>query len=287
MGNNHAKYQTCPSTKQIITTPKPQNLLCCALTVFRAHFRKTMKSLPIVFAFIFIGAAALVYATEQETNTTAQSSTEQAKPAIEKEQQAADESKQQATDRLNTLEHKEAVLTKPVVDPNKVDKSKVLGTETPKPVEKIRNKEEKAAAIAKAEQVVTQAKEALTQRQQTKAKQSRESLAVVEQLVKAYNARNIEEFIRVYAEDVEFYIFPNELLFKGKEKLIARYGLMFKKLKCIHSSPIKRIVHGDIVIDHELSETCSVDENVIDKRSELISSYQVKDGKIIRVLFFR
>ena len=77
-----------------------------------------MKSLPIVFAFIFIGAAALVYATEQETNTTAQNSAEQAKPVIEKQQQAADESKQQATDRLNTLEHKEAVLTKPVVDPN-------------------------------------------------------------------------------------------------------------------------------------------------------------------------
>jgi len=91
----------------------------------------------------------------------------------------------------------------------------------------------------------------------------------------------------MYDEDVEFYIFPNELLFKGKEKLIARYGIMFKKLKCLHSSPIKRIVHGDIVIDHELSETCSTDANVIDKRSELISSYQIKDGKVVRVLFFR
>nr|MDC2856964.1 hypothetical protein [Ningiella sp. W23] len=89
----------------------------------------------------------------------------------------------------------------------------------------------------------------------------------------------------MYDEDVEFYIFPNELLFKGKEKLIARYGIMFKKLKCLRSSPIKRIVHGDIVIDHELSETCSTDANVIDKRSELISSYQIKDGKVVRVLF--
>jgi hypothetical protein len=41
------------------------------------------------------------------------------------------------------------------------------------------------------------------------------------------------------------------------------------------------------VIDHELSETCSNDPNVIDKRSELISSYQIKDGKVVRVLFFR
>lgn len=213
-----------------------------------------MKSLSIFFALFTFTLAVNSYATEPTT-----------------EQQKADE-------KVNTLEYKAPELKKPVVDPTKPDDSKVLGDETPKPVEKPKNKIEKAAA---------QAKEALTAKQQAKAKQSRESLAVVEQLIKAYNARNIEEFIRVYDEDVEFYIFPNELLFKGKEKLIARYGLMFKKLKCIHSSPIKRIVHGDIVIDHELSETCSADENVIDKRSELVSSYQIKNGKIIRVLFFR
>jgi hypothetical protein len=192
-----------------------------------------------------------------------------------------------ADDKLNTLEHKAPELQKPTPETSKPDDSKVLGNETSKPVAQPKNKTEKAAAVAVAERAVSQAKEALTAKQQSKAKQSRESLAVIEQLIKAYNARNIEEFIRVYDEDVEFYIFPNELLFKGKEKLIARYGLMFKKLKCIHSSPIKRIVHGDIVIDHELSETCSTDENVIDKRSELISSYQIKDKKIIRVLFFR
>ena len=213
-----------------------------------------MKSLSIFFALFTFTLAVNSYATEPTTD-----------------QQKADE-------KVNTLEYKAPELKKPVVDPTKPDDSKVLGDETPKPVEKPKNKIEKAVA---------QAKEALTAKQQAKAKQSRESLAVVEQLIKAYNARNIEEFIRVYDEDVEFYIFPNELLFKGKEKLIARYGLMFKKLKCIHSSPIKRIVHGDIVIDHELSETCSADENVIDKRSELVSSYQIKNGKIIRVLFFR
>ena len=222
-----------------------------------------MKSLSIYFALFTLTLALNSYATEP-TN----------------EQQKADE-------KVNTLEYKAPELKKPVIDPAKPDDTKVLGDETPKPVVKLKNKIEKAAAVAEAEKAVAQAKEALTAKQQAKAKQSRESLAVVEQLIKAYNARNIEEFIRVYDEDVEFYIFPNELLFKGKEKLIARYGLMFKKLKCIHSSPIKRIVHGDIVIDHELSETCSTDENVIDKRSELVSSYQIKNGKIIRVLFFR
>ncbi|GAA61937.1 hypothetical protein P20652_3828 [Pseudoalteromonas sp. BSi20652] len=255
-----------------------------------------MKPLSIILAVLVTTIALITYAAEQQSDPTESKIKSAEQVAINKDglttekmsaDKAAEEVVKDANDKVNTLEYKAAELKKPIIDSTKPDDSKVLGDETPKPVEKPKNKADKAVAVAQAEKAVAQAKEALTAKQQTKAKQSRESLAVVEQLVKAYNARNIEEFIRVYDEDVEFYIFPDELLFKGKEKLIARYGLMFKKLKCIHSSPIKRIVHGDIVIDHELSETCSTDENVIDKRSELISSYQIKNGKIIRVLFFR
>lgn len=167
------------------------------------------------------------------------------------------------------------------------DASKVIGSEAAEITEQPKTQQEKAVAVTEAEKAIDQAKKALSKRQQTKAKQSRESLAVIEKLIAAYNAKNIEMFISLYAEDVEFYSFPNELLFKGKEKLIARYGIMFKKLKCIQSSPIKRIVHGNIVIDHELSETCSKDPKVVDKRAELVTSYQVENGKITKVLFFK
>jgi hypothetical protein len=228
-----------------------------------------MKPIPFFFIFSVVSITFLGGNTFAKTNNVETTQVEE------------------ADTKLNTLEYKKPELTSVDEQAKTTDTSKVLGNETPKPAEQPKTKIEKAVAVAQAEKVVAQAKETLSAQQQAKAKQSRESLAVVEQLVKAYNARNIEEFLRVYDENVEFYIFPNELLFKGKEKLIARYGLMFKKLKCIHSSPIKRIVHGDIVIDHELSETCTVDKDVIDKRSELISSYQIKDGKIVKVLFFR
>ena len=256
-------------------------MLCCALIAFCVRTRKTMKFLSLVLVFLFSGIALSSNATEPLVQTRALAA-EQANDNATTTQHVAPKE-----DKLNTLEPQAALINKAPVESSKADDSKVLGSESTKPVEQPKSKVAKAEAVAEAEQAVTQAKEALTARQQAKAKQSRESLAVIEQLVKAYNARNIEEFIRMYDEDVEFYIFPNELLFKGKEKLIARYGIMFKKLKCLHSSPIKRIVHGDIVIDHELSETCSNDPNVIDKRSELISSYQIKDGKVVRVLFFR
>ncbi|MDX1728285.1 MAG: nuclear transport factor 2 family protein [Pseudoalteromonas tetraodonis] len=233
-----------------------------------------MKSLFIICACLLAVFTLNSHAIEQSTSLNETKQTQQKNAA-------------QQQDALDTLSQEANTPKKSVVEKVKADDSQVLGSESTKPVQQPKSKVDKAQAVAQAEQAVTQAKEALTARQQAKAKQSRESLAVIEQLVKAYNARNIEEFIRMYDEDVEFYIFPNELLFKGKEKLIARYGIMFKKLKCLHSSPIKRIVHGDIVIDHELSETCSNDPNVIDKRSELISSYQIKDGKVVRVLFFR
>ncbi|WP_350655071.1 nuclear transport factor 2 family protein [Pseudoalteromonas sp. D48-MNA-CIBAN-0056] len=233
-----------------------------------------MKPSFIIYACLFAAFTLNCHAIEQSASSN---NAELTQPEKVQPQQ----------DALDTLTQEANIPKQPDVKKVTADDSKVLGSESTKPVEQPKSKVDKAQAVVEAEQAVTQAKEALTARQQAKAKQSRESLAVIEQLVKAYNARNIEEFIRMYDEDVEFYIFPNELLFKGKEKLIARYGIMFKKLKCLHSSPIKRIVHGDIVIDHELSETCSNDPNVIDKRSELISSYQIKGGKVVRVLFFR
>ena len=233
-----------------------------------------MKPSFIIYACLFAAFTLNCHAIEQSASSN---NAELTQPEKVQPQQ----------DALDTLTQEANIPKQPDVKKVTADDSKVLGSESTKPVEQPKSKVDKAQAVVEAEQAVTQAKEALTARQQAKAKQSRESLAVIEQLVKAYNARNIEEFIRMYDEDVEFYIFPNELLFKGKEKLIARYGIMFKKLKCLHSSPIKRIVHGDIVIDHELSETCSNDPNVIDKRSKLISSYQIKDGKVVRVLFFR
>ncbi|RZF90265.1 nuclear transport factor 2 family protein [Pseudoalteromonas sp. N1230-9] len=234
---------------------------------------------PLLFAislFISWQLAASELSTEQK----------QAQPASVNEPEKKD------VDSLEFIEQKSATqqvpssaqAKKPVAE---VDDSKVLGSQNPAPAEQPKTAEEKQEAVNEAEQAVAKAKKALTEKQQEKARQSREATAVIEQVIAAYNARNIDAFIKMYDENVEFYTFPNELMFTGKEKLIARYGIMFKKLKCIKSSPIKRIVHGNIVIDHELSETCSEDPNVVDKRAEFVTSYQIENGKITKVLFFR
>ncbi|TMO42238.1 hypothetical protein CWC25_16405 [Pseudoalteromonas sp. S4389] len=206
-------------------------------------------------------------ATESESSAVIKSQTEVTKP-----------------EAVNKDNEKKEAATATVAE---ADDSKVIGSVNPAPAAQPKTAAEKQEAVAEATKAVNQAKEALTAKQQEKARQSRESMAVIEQVIAAYNARNIDAFIKMYDENVEFYTFPNELMFTGKEKLIARYGIMFKKLKCIKSSPIKRIVHGNIVIDHELSETCSEDPKVVDKRAEFVTSYQVENGKITKVLFFR
>ena len=177
---------------------------------------------PLLFAislFISWQLAASELSTEQK----------QAQPASVNEPEKKD------VDSLEFIEHKTATqqvpssaqAKKPVAE---VDDSKVLGSQNPAPAEQPKTAEEKQEAVNEAEQAVAKAKKALTEKQQEKARQSREATAVIEQVIAAYNARNIDAFIKMYDENVEFYTFPNELMFTGKEKLIARYGIMFKKL---------------------------------------------------------
>ncbi len=118
-------------------------------------------------------------------------------------------------------------------------------------------------------------------------KEQHNAVSIVDAVSQAYNEQDIDLFISYFAEDVAFYMYPNQLMFSGKEQLIARYGVMFKNLKCVKSTPIKRIVHGNFVIDQELSESCSTDPDVIDKRGEVVASYEVVNGLVKKVLFFK
>ncbi|MBQ4837898.1 MULTISPECIES: nuclear transport factor 2 family protein [Pseudoalteromonas] len=120
-----------------------------------------------------------------------------------------------------------------------------------------------------------------------KSDQEKAAEAVIDKLILAYNKQNIRQFLALYDDDVEFYMYPQTLMFKGKKQLIKRYGLMFEKMQCLKSTSIKRITNGNIVIDHETSEICTQKPDVVDKRSEFVTSYQIEEGKIKKVVFFR
>lgn len=100
--------------------------------------------------------------------------------------------------------------------------------------------------------------------------------------LEAYNNRDIDAFLAPYAEDVEIYRFPNQLDFKGKEKMRPIYTKMFNDLPDLYCKLVNRIVEGDTVIDHE-SVTLSKDKAPFNA----IAIYKIKEGKIAQVYFIQ
>jgi len=98
----------------------------------------------------------------------------------------------------------------------------------------------------------------------------------------AYNNRDIEAFVRPYAENVKVFNFPSELLYEGKDKMFDLYGRMFVRTPDLHCKLVNRIVMGNTVIDHE-----EVTRQKNEPPMKAIAIYKILDGKIAEVYFVR
>lgn len=96
----------------------------------------------------------------------------------------------------------------------------------------------------------------------------------------AYNLRNIEAFLEPYADDVEVYTFPDQLLYKGKETMRKQYAQMFGNTPNLHCELKERIVQGNVVIDKESVQFGT--ETV-----EAVAMYHIENGKIKKVYFIQ
>lgn len=74
---------------------------------------------------------------------------------------------------------------------------------------------------------------------------------VVQRQVNACNARNREDFLATYSDNIEVYNYPNRLTMKGKEIMRKGYGGMFKNLTKLHCKIVNRITLGNKVMDSE------------------------------------
>lgn len=101
---------------------------------------------------------------------------------------------------------------------------------------------------------------------------------LIQRQLNAYNFRNFEVFLDTYVDDVEVYIFPDKLDYKGKDKMHAIYANMFQKTPDSHCEILGRIVDNHIIIDKE-----SVRFN--GKTMEGKAIYVVEKGKIKKVYF--
>ena len=105
--------------------------------------------------------------------------------------------------------------------------------------------------------------------------------ALVQRQLDAYNARDIDALMAIYADDVEHFEFPSTMVANGAAQLRERLTARLQEAN-LHAKLVKRIVMGDFVIDHEL-----VTREFPEGRGtiELIAMYEVQGEKIVRAWF--
>lgn len=101
---------------------------------------------------------------------------------------------------------------------------------------------------------------------------------VVQRQLDAYNARDVEALLRVYADDAELYEHPVTLLARGTAELRPRFAARFTEAN-LRADLIHRIVVGGTVIDHErVTRTFPEGPGEI----ELVMIYEVRGDRITR-----
>jgi hypothetical protein len=107
--------------------------------------------------------------------------------------------------------------------------------------------------------------------------------AVVQQQLDAYNAHDIAAFAAMYATDAELIEYPAKPLMKGADKVAEAYGPRFRDAR-LHAVIDKRIVMGNIVVDHEkITRTFPEGPGKVDA----IVIYEVANGKIVKATLIR
>jgi len=110
-----------------------------------------------------------------------------------------------------------------------------------------------------------------------------QQLTLAQQQLDAYNARDIDRFVKCYAENIQLINFPDNTVFcSGREELRERYGKIFNEKHGLHCRLVKRLVCGDFAIDEE-----EVDGLVDGRIVHATAIYEIKDKLIQRVWFIR
>lgn len=101
---------------------------------------------------------------------------------------------------------------------------------------------------------------------------------IVQRQLDAYNARDLEALLDVYAENAQLFEHPDKQLAAGRPALRARFAARLTEPN-LHAALIQRSVCGSFVIDHEIV-TRTFPEGP--GRIELVMIYEVSGAAILR-----
>lgn len=107
---------------------------------------------------------------------------------------------------------------------------------------------------------------------------------VVQKNLDFYNARNIDGFMSLFAEEIKFYNFSDsKVTITGLDECRKIYKELFDLSPDLHSKIIQRIVFDNKVIDHEYITGRKGSKDVV----ELVLIYEVKNDLIYKVTVMR
>lgn len=105
--------------------------------------------------------------------------------------------------------------------------------------------------------------------------------AVVQAQLDAYNARDIDTFMRYWAVDAQYFEHPNTLLANGAAQIRERHLARFQEPN-LFGRLINRMVMGNRVIDHEIvTRTFAEGPGHL----SVIAIYEVADDQITKAWF--
>lgn len=103
----------------------------------------------------------------------------------------------------------------------------------------------------------------------------------VQMQLDAYNARDIDGFMKWWAEDCLYFAFPDMLLAHGADAIRERHIERFREPN-LHGTLLNRIIVGNMVFDHEtVQRTFPEGKGEVD----VICIYEVKNNKIVKAWF--
>lgn len=104
---------------------------------------------------------------------------------------------------------------------------------------------------------------------------------IVQAQLDAYNARDIDTFMRYWAADAQYFEHPNTLLANGAAQIRERHLARFQEPN-LFGRLINRMVMGNRVIDHEIVTRTFVEGA---GHISVIAIYEVTDDQIAKAWF--
>ena len=102
--------------------------------------------------------------------------------------------------------------------------------------------------------------------------------STIQRQLAAFNARDIDALLAIYADDAQLFEHPAKLVAHGSAELRQRFTQRFQEPN-LHAALLQRIVAGSMVVDHEkVTRTFPEGAGEI----ELVMIYEVKEGRIAK-----